>query len=190
MAYHPRQRFDAVLYLYSPNARVAADLRQRALEYEQKNAKRVFNSGFDIVVHGENELDVAPETGLWRARTHVHARLHLDDRSCSCREVIDVEAMPAGIGLRERSSLAEKGWELANKPGLIDASYHDEIFVQLRASLDPSTPPQNIAGQRAVQMCNGYLTHFKHVKVLSKETWDSLIKETGNRGGGFGSTGM
>lgn len=80
-----------------------------------------------------------------------------------------------------RSSLAKRGYMLANSVGIIDQGYSGEIMAPL-IKIDPEAQPLTLPC-RCLQIVPAPVVHFNFPEVTS-------LKITARNQGGFGSTGL
>jgi dUTP pyrophosphatase len=91
-------------------------------------------------------------------------------------------AIPEGhVGLLlPRSSLHQRGWQLANTVGVIDSDYRGEVLVKLVPTIQPAICPY--PGERIAQLVIVPVLQAVIVEV-------DKLDETERGSGGFGSTG-
>lgn len=190
------------LILFTEDAALAETLRQRAAAYLAKPGFR--DSGFDLDVFLNATLEELEDEGAWehvfcaRMTTRIHAKV-VSDHSPN---------RPYGFDLRLRSSAcATYGWTLSNGVGTIDAGYCDPLLADLvcvryrdpSGARVPSSVAARMHGRRIVQIVAPDVQAFNDVCILGPEqkgTWLGILARhaaaagvSGDRGGGFGTTG-
>lgn len=188
------------LILFTEDAELSATLRQRAAAYLAKPGFR--DSGFDLEVFCA-ELD---DENVWEGvlGTRMTTRV--------CAKVVSDQSpnRPYGYDLRLRSSVCSTyGWTLSNGVGTIDAGYCDPLQADLvcvryskndESGLAPCSVAPRMHGRRVVQIVAPDVQAFNDVCVLGptqKVTWLGILARhataagigSGDRGGGFGTTG-
>lgn len=180
-----------LLYLATDDADVKKTIQERALTY---NTNRT-DSGFDLEVYG-NADSYSPNAGHVLLSTRVKALVVYQNQM----NIVDCRV--AAFAMMARSSLPGRGWMLGNSVGLIDRSYrncllaslvcHDRARLQ-RAETMPEEGWRGLVGTRVVQVVAPDLQPFQDVIVLENEaeySQQAALFGVGDRGGGFGSTGL